>query len=106
MPVEHTLEMSTKIEFTINQKTAFDAKWLGLELHEALDETRLINYWNEMIEDSELIPVDNCKSSYSRKGLITLVLVKCICLIKKKCFFFNRNVRAILYWSLGCELPL
>jgi hypothetical protein len=61
--------MSTKIEFTIKQKTAFDPKWLAIELHEALDENQLTNYWNEMIEDSELIPVDNSNVLHSKKGL-------------------------------------
>jgi len=61
--------MSTKVEFTIKQKTAFDSKWLAVELHEALDENQLTNYWNEMIEDSELIPVDNNSLLHSKKGL-------------------------------------
>jgi len=61
--------MSTKIEFTIKQKTALDSKWLAIELHEALDENQLTNYWNEMIEDSELIPVDNNNLLHSKKGL-------------------------------------
>jgi len=61
--------MSTKIEFTIKQKAAFDPKWLAIELHEALDEKQLTNYWNEMIEDSELIPVDNSNLLHSKKGL-------------------------------------
>lgn len=68
--------MSTKVEFTIKQKTAYDPKWLGIELHEALDEKRLTNYWNEMIEDSELIPVDNCNLAHSKKGL-TVSISKC-----------------------------
>jgi len=61
--------MSTKIEFTIKQKTAYDSKWLGIELHEALDKSRLTNYWNEMIEDSELIPVDDKNLQHPRKGI-------------------------------------
>lgn len=61
--------MSTKVEFTIKQKTAHDPKWLDIELHEALDEKHLTNYWNEMIEDSELIPMDNSNVLHSKKGL-------------------------------------
>jgi len=61
--------MSTKVEFTIKQKTAFDPKWLAIELHEALSESQLNNYWNEMIEDSELIPVDNSYLQHLKKGL-------------------------------------
>lgn len=60
--------MSTKVEFTIKQKTAYDQKWLGIELHEALYENHLTNYWNEMIEDSELIPIGDKNSLHSRKG--------------------------------------
>ncbi|XP_060835591.1 E3 ubiquitin-protein ligase HERC2 isoform X3 [Rhopalosiphum padi] len=76
--------MSTKIEFTIKQKTAFDPKWLAIELHEALDENQLTNYWNEMIEDSELIPVDNSNLLHSKKELsgryyIGLCAVNCPC---------------------------
>jgi len=61
--------MSTKVEFTIKQKAVHDSKWLGIELYEALDENRLTNYWNEMIEDSELIPVDDSNLLRDRKGL-------------------------------------
>lgn len=60
--------MSTKVEFTIKQKAAFDVKWLGIELHEALNEKCLANYWNEMIEDSELIPIDDSNLQHPRKG--------------------------------------
>lgn len=65
--------MSTKVEFTIKQKTAFDAKWLGIELHEALNENCLTNYWNEMIEDSELIPMDS-NLQHPRKGFTTFLI--------------------------------
>lgn len=61
--------MSTKVEFTIKQKTTCDSKWLGIELHEALDENCLTNYWNEMIEDSELIPMDDGNLPQTKKGL-------------------------------------
>jgi len=60
--------MSTKVEFTIKQKTTHDLKWLGIELHEALDKNHLTNYWNEMIEDSELIPVDDTNLPHLKKG--------------------------------------
>lgn len=62
------IKMGSKNEFTIKQKAAFDAKWLRIELHEALNENCLSNYWNEMIEDSELIPMDS-NLQRSRKGL-------------------------------------
>lgn len=60
--------MSTKVEFIIKQKTAYDPKWLGIQLHEALNENNLTNYWNEMIEDSELIPIDDRNLLHSKKG--------------------------------------
>jgi len=60
--------MSTKVEFTIKQKTTYDPKWLEIELHEALDKNHLTNYWNEMIEDSELIPIDDTNLPYLKKG--------------------------------------
>lgn len=66
--------MSTKVEFTIKQKSAYDSKWLGIQLHEALNENHLTNYWNEMIEDSELIPIDDRYSPHSKKGLIKLIV--------------------------------
>lgn len=66
--------MSTKVEFTIKQKTTHDPKWLGIELHEALDKNHLTNYWNEMIEDSELIPIDDINLPYSRKGWLNFII--------------------------------
>lgn len=66
--------MNSKIEFIIKQKTAYDSKWLGIELYEALDENRLTNYWNEMIEDSELILVDKSNLQHTRKGLVMLTV--------------------------------
>ncbi|XP_050428032.1 E3 ubiquitin-protein ligase HERC2 [Adelges cooleyi] len=75
--------MSTKVEFTIKQKTSHDTKWLNIELHEALGENHLTNYWNEMLEDFELVPVDKSQS-HPKKELtgnhyIRLWAPNCLC---------------------------
>lgn len=97
--------MSTKVEFTIKQKTAYDPKWLGIELHEALDEKRLTNYWNEMIEDSELIPVDNNNFSHSKKGLTVLIykysMIKLLN-VKYFCFLESSGQYYIGLWAVNC----
>ncbi|XP_050522470.1 E3 ubiquitin-protein ligase HERC2 [Daktulosphaira vitifoliae] len=59
--------MSTKVEFSIKQNTFHDKKWLKVELHEALDEHCLNNYWNEMIEDSELVPINTDNNNTKQK---------------------------------------
>lgn len=66
--------MSSKVEFTLKQMINHDSKWRNIELHEALDENCLTSYWNEMIEDFELIPTDDSTLLRSKKGLIIIFI--------------------------------
>lgn len=100
--------MSTKVEFTIKQKNTCDPKWLGIELHEALDEKCLTSYWNEMIEDSELIPMDDGSLPHSKKGFCISYQFEMFRFMKLKnnLFCFIRIIWTVLYWSLACKLSL
>lgn len=67
--------MSSKVEFTLKQMTNHDSKWRNIELHEALDENCLTSYWNEMIEDFELTPMNDSTFLRSKKGLIIIFTI-------------------------------
>ncbi|KAL1138809.1 hypothetical protein AAG570_008871 [Ranatra chinensis] len=65
--------MSSYLDVNIVTNSRFDAKWLKVDLREAMKRPQLAHYWNELVKDGELFgnfseTLLNSAGALARKG--------------------------------------